>query len=547
MGTDDHGTNSEDGDWIFARSDPGTLPTEKLPDRAEFDLYAAPLLARRERPVLPEPEEADGEPEPETEAAESEAVDPEPEPVVPSYARSGTTPNAEDEDPPRAIALPPRFADLNGWDAVRDLVALVCLLSALTTQLTVGDTPLLTLLSRIAIAVAVVGLIGVHVWRWTASSPPLRWITLTRLVTMAPVIVMALAVLVVDVITGIPVLFASLPDGPPVGVGVAVSLLLVGGIVGIEPRAHEGYATGPRGPGFARAGLLAVGATAAAFLLLSLVMTVGRLVTTGWTYSLMTFASTAVSVLVLVVVIGAALRRDRFRYVFCTAAVAGLVVGALADNTLRLDYASPVSVATGFVYLPFLFMAFAVMISRTAVRSMPFSFRRVDWIVYTLRAFEFSIVVHTAAVGWNLLAAIAAGGSGHTPILYLIDAVVAAAFVVLSMFARRVLLERPAGRARSTAVVTGVVMIIVGFLDVIVNSLATGAAAGLMTGGVALTIGIATGLMLTVPAPVRDEFGEPDFGRMFEDFRVRNAGGRTLRSRVPDVSAETARKKRFPA
>src|SRR5690625_7607721 len=45
----------QDADWIFASDDPRTLPTDRLPDREEFDRYAAPLLARRAgQAALPE-------------------------------------------------------------------------------------------------------------------------------------------------------------------------------------------------------------------------------------------------------------------------------------------------------------------------------------------------------------------------------------------------------------------------------------------------------------------------------------------------------------
>ncbi|MGO3210664.1 MAG: hypothetical protein ACTIJK_12805, partial [Brachybacterium sp.] len=44
----------QDADWIFAIDDPHSLPTDRLPDRAAFDRYATPLLARRgAAPTLP--------------------------------------------------------------------------------------------------------------------------------------------------------------------------------------------------------------------------------------------------------------------------------------------------------------------------------------------------------------------------------------------------------------------------------------------------------------------------------------------------------------
>ena len=188
------------------------------------------------------------------------------------------------------------------------------------------------------------------------------------------------------------------------------------------------------------------------------------------------------------------------------------------------------------------------MISRSFVRSMPLSFRRTDWLVYSVRALELSALMHTAAVLWHLLIALAATSApvAGGPVLHLIDAVVCACFVVVSLFGRTALLSRPALSARASGVVASLVLVVVGFLDVIVNSIATASGAGLVTGGVALVLGIATALMLTVPAPVRDEFGAPDITRMFADFRARDNGRVSLLDLVPDVTEATAERKPFP-
>jgi hypothetical protein len=281
-------------------------------------------------------------------------------------------------------------------------------------------------------------------------------------------------------------------------------------------------------------------------------MIVGRVLTTGWAFSLYTFASALVSALVIAIVTTAALSRDRTWFVLLSVAIGGLVIMTLADNSLRPAFASPISFATGFVYLPFLFSIWGVMVSRSFVRSQAPAFVRSDWLVYTVRAFELSVVMHLAATLWQVLVAIAAfGGAGDgRPVLHLMDAVVCACFVTVSLFARRALRTRPPVLARASAVVAGVVLVVVGFLDIMVNSLAAGAGAGLVTGGVALAVGIATALMLTVPAPVRDEFGAPDLGRMFSEFRRRDRSG--VRSSVDaaadatGVDAERARKKAFP-
>ena len=572
------GNGPDDADWIFASSDPRTLPTERLPSRAEFDRYAAPLLARGEEPALPPGEHettdlaeidaaalrAAGKPRRPRPVAEAEAStglipvvdgDEDDEQAAArarsrSYARSGTTPNAEDDGRAQlsTITVPARFADLGIFDALRDVLALICLLAAFTTSYTQGSLPVVDLVGRVALGVSLVALVAVHLLRWIPAEPRLGLVRAVRIVGMLPALLTAIGTIVADLVLSLPVLFASLPDGPPVGIGVGVSLLLLGAIVGIEPRAHEGYLPRDRARSRARLLLLGVGGAAAVSLVLALVMIGGRVFTTGWQYSLTTFASTVVSAVLLAVVLASALRRERSWYVFSTGAVAGLVLLALADNTVRLQFAAPASFASGFVYLPFLFAAFGLMISRSFVRSMPVSFRRADWLVYTVRAMEFSVIMHAAAVLWHLLVAITGNGgiTAGGPVLHLVDAAVCACFVAVSLFARRALLERPADLARATAVVAGVVLVVVGFLDIIVNSIATGAGAGLLTGGTALAVGITAALMLTVPAPVRDEFGAPDLSRMFADFRSRDSGRESLLARVPDVTEERSRKKSFP-
>ncbi|APX34151.1 hypothetical protein BH708_17185 [Brachybacterium sp. P6-10-X1] len=586
---------NQDADWIFASDDPHTLPTERLPDRAEFDRYSAPLLARRraeaarppsehgtvdhsgrdpeQRPVGSEPDAVTGaipavDPEAEGDApsgmgADASPEDPEggtarPATTAPlrtphdlAYARSGTTPNAEDDDPPAGIngfVLPDRFRELGLFDALRDVLALICMATAMTTTFTVAHSVLVDGIGKAAIGVGLAALVAVHLLRWIPKRPPLRAVRVVRVAGLAPAMLVAVGVVIDDLVQSLPVLFASLPEGPPVGIGVGVPLLLLGALIGMEPRAHEGYLPRTRARRVARIGLVAIGIAAAVALLVALVMIVGRLFTTGWGYSLMTFADAVTSTLLLAIVLLSALRRERSWFVFATGAAGGLVLAALADNTLELQFAAPLSFATDFVYLPFLFAAFGLMISRSFVRTMPISFRRTDWLVYTVRAFEFSVLMHTSAVLWHLLAAISSS-SGRTPggpVLHLVDAAVCVCFVAVSLFARTSLLSRPALVARANGVVAGLILVVVGFLDVIVNSLATGAGAGLATGGTALAIGIAASLMLTVPAPVRDEFGAPDISRMFADFRTRDAGGVSLLTLVPDVTEETARKKTFP-
>lgn len=103
----------------------------------------------------------------------------------------------------------------------------------------------------------------------------------------------------------------------------------------------RGYVPEARARRAARTLLLGVGIAAAAALLVALVMMVGRTFTTGWPYSLVAFANAVISTLLLGIVLVSALRRERSWYVLSTAVVAALVVAALADNTLELQFAAP--------------------------------------------------------------------------------------------------------------------------------------------------------------------------------------------------------------
>lgn len=538
----------DDSDWIF-HADPGTLPTDQLPGREEIRRATSPLAPTGPIPVVPETSGDPAAPGTGTGPAVDGPTDPTASPVgSPTYARSGTTPSAPADPRTPVLSLPSRFAALSWWDAVRDIVALIALLTACTVPFTQADIGHWLLVPRIAIGIAVAALIAVHLLRWLPEQPRLGLIRPLRVVGVVPALIVAVGTVVADLVLSIPVLFAPLPDGPPVGVGVGAALMLLGAGLGIEPRRHEGFVPGERARARTRRLLQVLVGVIAAMTVLALVMIVGRVFTTGWAYSVRALAETLLSVVVLGITVSAGLRRERSRYVFAVAAVAGLIAGALADDSLRLQFALPRSAASGLVYLPLLFAVFAVMVSRSFVRTMPLSFRRADWIVYAVRALEFSRRIHLAAVvACVLMAVAAAGGVGRgVPLLHIIDAVLAGIFVVLSSVGRRSLLERSALSARAGAVVAAVVMVLLGFLDVIVNSVVSGAGAGLVTGGVALAVGIGVALMLTVPAPVRDQYGAPDIVQMFDDFRRRDTDARSILARVPDVRSEMTSRKTFP-
>ena len=292
MDRERHGEGTQDDDWIFAIDDPHSLPTDRLPDRAEFDRYATPLLARRAGGAAMPPGEnetvdlssldltdpgADPAQEPAAATGAIPMLGPDGEPLededadqltaplsrpaaATSYARSGTTPNAEgDEIPWNGFVLPDRFTDLGVFDALRDVAALICLAAALTTTFTVAHSPQLDLLGKVGIGSALLALVAVHLLRWVPKNPPLNAVRVLRIVGMLPALGAAVTVIVADLVLSLPNLFASLPDGPPVGIGIGVSLLLLGGILGIEPRAHEGYVPQARARRAARTLLFGVG------------------------------------------------------------------------------------------------------------------------------------------------------------------------------------------------------------------------------------------------------------------------------------------------
>src|SRR5699024_7733850 len=237
----------EDGpgaaDWSFAAGDPHDLPTDRLPDRAEFDRYATPLLARRDAgPAMPpgenetvdlssldiehpdadpargsdaEPAAAtgaipvlgpDGDPVPAAPDDEEALVAPLSRPGAVSYARSGTTPNAEDEDETPWYGFVPlhRFRALGVLAALRDVAAPICLAAALTTTFTLARTPRPYLLGKFGLGPALLALVAVHLLRWVPSPPPRGAVRLLRFIGMLPALATAVTVVVVDLVLSLP-------------------------------------------------------------------------------------------------------------------------------------------------------------------------------------------------------------------------------------------------------------------------------------------------------------------------------------------------------
>lgn len=577
-----------DGDsWIF-EPEPGAFITEKLPDREDFERVRAEkaeLDSAPERRFAPLDSLSEDRVRPASGLAGSPASGHEAAPnsfahalglhsnPVPASAREGsaavlpaeirreaTTPAVA---PGRGTAiLPPRFSDVSGWDALRDLLAALCFISSFATPLTLVDGAVPLLFSRIAAGIGLLTLVVVYLLRWVptyrvtydpAQPPNLRLIGVLRKIGMLPAFAVAVGVILFDLIVSLPVLLTPLPEGPSVGIGAGVALLLLGAVVGSERRGFEGYAPDDKAKGKAYLTLRVFFILALISFALALVMMVGKALGGDHLFALMTLARSLGALTFVLLILRPGLYRVPAWYVFLTGVAGAMVIGGAVDNTFRFEYAAPASFSTAYVWLPFLFAGFGILVSRAYVRSSSLRFSRVDWLVYAARAFEFSVIMHAVAVVIAILQtlAILGGYDAHMGVvLSVINVVFLGVLLWLSHGALKALAYADAHKARSHAVAACVTLTVLGFIGILVYTLASGAAAGLLNGGLALVIGIIGALMITVPEPVRDEYGAPDFPRTFREFRARENGHQQESEHLrflPDISRERATRKAFPA
>ena len=544
------GADSAEG-WIFV-PEPGTLPTEKLPDSddfARFRMQRANLDGEAEQYFAP----GLAPKEPATETAEI-AVSP--APAEADYARSGATPSAAPRS--RAVHLPPQFSDLSGWDALRDIIVVLAFGSSFTTTYTHAPDALPAWIPAVAAGFGIATILAVYLLRWVPAyvkdAKPKRpeqfaYLGIVRRIGMLPAFAASIGVLGYDLVASIPDLLVPLPDGPRVGVGVSVALLLMAAVMGSERRGFEGYV--PTAAAQARAGhwILVLRVLLVASFALSLVMMVGKAINGDPAFALVTLSYSLGSLALGLFIANPKLNERPSHYVFTVGAAAAMVVGAAADNSLRLEYAAPGSFSTSYVWLPFALAAFGLLISRPYVRSSTLNFKRVDWLMYAARTYEFSRTMHIVAFAAVLVYFVAVlvgyearGGSG----LVILQLVLVASLALLSHFGRKALMRKNAVKARGNAVSIGAALTLMGFLGVIVFSVVTGAAAGLTNGGLGLIAGVAAALMITVPAPVRDEYGAPDLERTFAEFRARINGAAEATAFLPDVSEVQRRTHAFP-
>ncbi|MGQ4544369.1 DUF7937 domain-containing protein [Dermabacteraceae bacterium P13088] len=508
------GPEWETEEEIFA--DPHVRHTEKLPTRDEIAQYALrPDTSAQEPPALPKAAPANVFVDPDVED-EAELPD-----IDRQRARSGDTPSVP-APLPRFAVIPAPLKVISRWDIARDALAFACLFSVLISSYTWREVGYREIAVLITTVLALLSIPACYLAHGKMRPVPLRIARTIRYVGQLPLLVVTLGYIGYDLFRSLPVLFSPLPAGPPVGLSVGVALALAGTLLALETRGNEGMVPGERQKSLARATILVLTGLLTASLGVFLVMAVGRAVQGEPEYALAVFAHALVALAIAGVICVSAINRQPSWFVFSAAAGGLLLLGAVADNSLRLAYAAPSSYAINLVWLPWVCAVFAVMVSRSYVRTVKLTFGKSDWVLYALRTAEYSLLLH--AVGFVaaliLLVRSFLAGDGYTG-LWIFTLLFLALAVYLSRYAHTAMLTFDADRARSHAVGAGVALFSAGFVFVIVHTVATQAAAGVITGGLALLVGIAIGLMLTVPVPILDEHGAPDLELMFADARRR--------------------------
>ena len=139
--------------------------------------------------------------------------------------------------------------------------------------------------------------------------------------------------------------------------------------MGSERRGFEGYVPGAAAKARAGRWILVLRVLLLVSFALSLVMVVGKAVNGDPAFALVTLSNSLGSLALGLFIANPKLNEQPSWYVFLVGATAAMVVGAAADNSLRLEYAAPGSFSTSYVWLPFAFAAFGLLLSRSYVRS----------------------------------------------------------------------------------------------------------------------------------------------------------------------------------
>lgn len=502
--------------------------TEQI-DRDEYAEYEDAETGREdagpesESEPEPEPEDAD---EPDDDTGEVNIFDVMArDPVLPEhpadYIRSGTTPNAEEAPPERHFGLLDRldlsslrnpFAGTPLTDSGRDVMAALFLVGAVVNQWDISGDGWVRPIVVVTAPLAVLGLIAVYLLRTITVGghlAPLRVTRLVRVLSQLPLLAGVIATLIVDAVTG---------DGVAVGVSLAVA----GVFLAIEPRTSEGFLPTARDHGRARwvfrilVGLLAVSAVA------SVAVHVVALVGGAGLLELEDLLQMVVTTLFVMLPIWATAKRSPSWFVLAMAIIGGMLVAALADNAVRLDYAEAVSFHSGWVWLPFVAGIFALLCSRSWVRYVPLGLGPEPWRTLSARAFEFTLGVQSCVVVINVVRAVdrvVAEPDGRGPALYVLASIGSLLIALFAWIGRQALSAVDADRGRNLAVLAAGAMMMIGFVGVNVHIIAQGAAPSSDTGGVGLLCGMSVIVMLTVPAPIRERYGAPDFAAMIRDLR----------------------------
>lgn len=443
-----------------------------------------------------------------------------------TFARSGTTP-AEAARQKRArwtLDLSTMRNPLTGVhpdDLVRDLIAVVLLATSLTSTWTWSGATTTELPSFLAVLLStlVVPLLyvlrGVRFGGRAVNERQLRWI---RLLGMVPAAGAAVSTIVADLVLSFIVVLGPQDLSASRGIGIGVALALTGALLGAEPRRHEGWTAHPQVRRLLHVLLRIVVISLGVSTLLAVAALIPRGLAEGATGVLVAVAAMLVTLIYLVLLVDVVRTRRADRFVVTISVFGVLLIGGAFDTMLRLDFAAPQSFVYGYVSAPFAFALVALLMSRTWVDELAPSFVHDSWRAFGARLMEFSLIAHAVAVLATVLLLIARQLSGAGGITVTVLSLIGlAALCVLSWFVRAGLRSEAVDRGRSRAVLLAIAMVALGFLGVIVTTIAFGTSMQTTTGGLGLFAGLAVVLAMTVPASMRERYGAPDFARMWAE------------------------------
>lgn len=443
-----------------------------------------------------------------------------------TYARSGTTP-AEAPGQKRGrwrldlSTMRNPLVDVHPDDLLRDLVAVVLLATSLTSAWTWTGATTSSWPAFVAILVSTLVLPLVHVLRAVrfggraVGDRHLRWV---RLLGMVPAAAAALAAIMTDLVLSVVVVLGPLSLADSRGIGIGVALALSGALLGVEPRRHEGWSATERSRTVLHLLQRIVLVALAGSTVLALAALVPRALVAGAPGVLVGVSEMLVTLVYLALLADVVRSRRADRYVVAIGVFAVLLIGGAFDTMLRLDFAAPQSFAFGYVSMPFGFALATLLLSRTWVDELGPTFVHDSWRAFGARLMAFSALAHVVGLVATVLMLIVRVRTGEGGIVVTVLSLVGlAALAALSWAIRGSLRSEAVDRGRSRAVLLSLGLVALGFLGVIVTTIALGTSMQTTTGGLGLFAGLAVVLMLTVPVSMRERYGAPDFGRMWAE------------------------------